>query len=236
MGRKQKSPPSDGSEKTIEMAESGQGSPIQKEVSKEAGDKVLTEPFKPIQQQVDASSDKDEKDVDDLIPQSIIKPHGSEFIDSLALNQGSMPPLIPLCRCLVNERVRELRKDLSLLKKVFEEEGYLMMKGMFVLSINLPDGSTKDVDEDIMKTWDKNWQLINEEFEEEIASKDEWSMLSGKMFYVWEGNHRTASWLESIKEMYRNDKKKHVRVMAQFIVPNQQDEMRLIAALQRINM
>ncbi|MCO5553710.1 hypothetical protein L7F22_007236 [Adiantum nelumboides] len=110
-----------------------------------------------------------------------------------------------------------------------------MMKGMFVLSVNLPDGTTKDVDDDIIKTWDKNWQLVNKEFEDEISCREEWSMLRGKMFYVWEGNHRTASWIESIKEMYHNDKKKYVRVMAQFIVPNQQEEMRLIAALQRIN-
>ncbi|MCO5577491.1 hypothetical protein L7F22_031322 [Adiantum nelumboides] len=237
VGRKQKSPPDETSEKTIDMAESGQEIPSHEEASKEGGDIIIAEPLAlvPVQQQVDGSSDRDNKDMDDLIPQSIIKPHGSEFIDSMSLNHGSLPPLIPLCRCLVNERVRVLRKDLSLLKKVFEEEGYLMMIGMFVLSVNLPDGTTKDVDDDIIKTWDKNWQLVNKEFEDEISSREEWSMLRGKMFYVWEGNHRTASWIESIKEMYRNDKKKHVRVMAQFIVPNQQEEMRLIAALQRIN-
>ncbi|MCO5547439.1 hypothetical protein L7F22_000888 [Adiantum nelumboides] len=238
VGRKQKSPPDETSEKTIDMAESGQEIPSHEEASKEGGDIIIAEPIAlvPVQQQVDGSSDRDDKDMDDLIPQSIIKPHGLEFIDSMSLNHGSLPPLIPLCRCLVNERVRVLRrKDLSLLKKVFEEEGYLMMKGMFVLSVNLPDGTTKDVDDDIIKTWDKNWQLVNKEFEDEISSREEWSMLRGKMFYVWEGNHRTASWIESIKEMYRNDTKKHVRVMAQFIVPNQQEEMRLIAALQRIN-
>ncbi|MCO5566770.1 hypothetical protein L7F22_020450 [Adiantum nelumboides] len=237
VGRKQKSPPNETSEKTIDMAESGQEIPLHEDASKEGGDIIITEPLAlvPAQQQVNGSSNRDDKDMDDLIPKSIIKPHGSEFIDSMSLNHGSLPPLIPLCRCLVNERVRVLRKDLSLLKKVFEEEGYLMMKGMFVLSVNLPDGTTKDVDDDIIKTWDKNWQLVNKEFEDEISSREEWSMLRGKMFYVWQGNHRIASWIESIKEMYRNDKKKHVRVMAQFIVPNQQEEMRLIAALQRIN-
>ncbi|MCO5572195.1 hypothetical protein L7F22_025946 [Adiantum nelumboides] len=237
VGRKRKSPPDETSEKTIDMAESGQEIPSHEEASKEGGDIIIAEPLAlvPVQQQVDGSSDRDDKDMDDLILQSIIKPHGSEFIDSMSLNHGSLPPLIPLCRCLVNERMRVLQKDLSLLKKVFEEEGYLMMKGMFVLSVNLPDGTTKDVDDDIIKTWDKNWQLVNKEFEDEISSREEWSMLRGKMFYVWEGNHRTASWIESIKEMYRNDKKKHVRVMAQFIVPNQEEEMRLIAALQRIN-
>lgn len=178
----------------------------------------------------------DDKEIEEVIPQAIIRPQGSEFIDSLALNKGCIPPMIPLCRCLINERVRELRRDLSLLKKVFEEEGYLKMKGMFILSINLPDGSTRDVDEDITKTWDKHWHVVNKEFEDELENNDQWSMLKGKMFHVWEGNHRAASWMESIREVSRNDKKKHVRILAQFIVPTQQEELRLIAALQRLNM
>ncbi|MCO5572083.1 hypothetical protein L7F22_025834 [Adiantum nelumboides] len=186
VGRKRKSPPDETSEKTIDRAESGQEIPSHEDASKEGGDIIIAEPLAlvPVQQQVDGSSDRDDKDMDDLILQSIIKSHGSEFIDSVSLNHGSLPPLIPLCRCLVNERVRVLRKDLSLLKKVFEEEGYLMMKGMFVLSVNLPDGTTKDVDDDIIKTWDKNWQLVNKEFEDEISSREEWSMLRGKMFIM----------------------------------------------------
>lgn len=184
----------------------------------------------------DVEEEPEEIDNEDIIPQSVTKPGGSEFVDSLTLNKDSLPPMIPLCRCLVNERVRELRKDLSLLKKVFEDEGYIMMKGMFVLSVNLPNGTTRDVDDDITKTWDKNWHLVNKEFEDELLANEQWSILRGKMFYVWEGNHRTASWLESIREVARNDKKKHVRVLAQFIVPTLQDEMKLIAALQRLNM
>ncbi|MCO5554820.1 hypothetical protein L7F22_008355 [Adiantum nelumboides] len=128
-------------------------------------------------------SSKDD-DTDDVIPKSINKPQGSEFLESITMNKGMMPPLIPLCRCVVNEKVRELRWDLSLLKRVLEDDGYFVMKGSFILSIAMPDGTTKDVDDNIMKTWDKNWCLVNKEFEEELKTDAKWSILSNKMFLM----------------------------------------------------
>ncbi|MCO5587611.1 hypothetical protein L7F22_041560 [Adiantum nelumboides] len=179
-------------------------------------------------------SSKDD-DIDDVIPKSINKPQGSEFLESITMNKGMMPPLIPLCRCVVNEKVRELRRDLSLLKRVLEDDGYFVMKESFILSIAKPDGTTKDVDDNIMKTWDKNWCLVNKEFEEELKTDAKWSVLSNKMFFVWEGNHHTAAWMQCINEIYQNNKKMHIRVQGQLAIPNQQDEMKLIAALQRFN-
>ena len=52
-----------------------------------------------------------------------------------------------------------------------------MMKFMFILFENQLDGTKKDVDEDIVKTWDKSWQMVNKEFEEEISFIEKWSML-----------------------------------------------------------
>ena len=78
--------------------------------------------------------------------------------------------------------------------------------------------------------------MVNKEFEDELENNNQWSMLKGKIFFVWEVNHRAASWMESVREVSHNDKKKHVRVLAQFIVPTQQEELRLIGALQRLNM
>lgn len=183
----------------------------------------------------DDSKDKDDTP-DELIPQAISKADGSDFLSRLALNPGILAPRIPLCRCRINERVRELRHDLSRLKSVLEKEGYMAMKGSLILSTNLPDGSTLDVDETITNTWDRHWQAINAEFEEELESKEEWSMLRGKMFFVWEGNHRTAAWMECINESFANNKGKHIRVQAEFIVPNEKDEQLLVATLQRINL
>lgn len=178
---------------------------------------------------------KDEE-IEDVIPLSVSQPQGSEFLESIAMNKGYIPPLVPLCRLVINERVRELRNDLSLLKRILEDDGYFVMKGSFILSTNMPDGTTKDVDETIKKSWDKHWNLVNKEFEEELCRDKRWSMLQNKMFFVWEGNHRTASWMECIRERFQNNKKMHIRVQAQFIVPSEREELKLIATLQRLNM
>ncbi|KAI5059633.1 hypothetical protein GOP47_0025952, partial [Adiantum capillus-veneris] len=201
---------SEDSEKLVDKAENAQANQQVEDIHDDQGDKEATNDDKDVDGGMkDNEKVTDDKEVEEVIPQAIIRTQGSKFIDSLTLNKGCIPPMIPLCRCLINERVRELRRYLSLLKKVFEEEGYLKMKGMFILSINLPDGSSRDVNEDITKTWDKYWHMVNKEFEDELENNDQWSMLKGKMFFVWEGNHRAASWMESISEVSRNDKKKH---------------------------
>ncbi|MCO5546847.1 hypothetical protein L7F22_000284 [Adiantum nelumboides] len=179
--------------------------------------------------------DKDDA-IDELIPLAISKADGFDFLSRLALNLGMLAPRIPLCRCRINERVRELRHDLSRLKSMLEKEGYMAMKGSLILLTNLPDGSTLDVDDTITSTWDRHWQAINAEFEEELQSKEEWSMLAGKMFFVWEGNHRAAAWMGCINETFANIKGKHIRVQAEFIIPNEKDEQVLVATLQRINL
>ncbi|MCO5564165.1 hypothetical protein L7F22_017821 [Adiantum nelumboides] len=97
------------------------------------------------------------------------------------------------------------------------------------------DGSSQDVTDETRSKWD-HWLAINEEFKKEIEGDETWSFLSNKMFYVWEGNNRTASWMESIKEMWSNNKQRHIRVHAQFFSPQSKDELNLIAALQRFNL
>ncbi|MCO5581150.1 hypothetical protein L7F22_035028 [Adiantum nelumboides] len=92
------------------------------------------------------------------------------------------------------------------------------------------------MDDEIMSTWDKHWLTINEEFQTEIKGDSTWSCLSEKMFYVWEGNQRTASWMEVIKEVWSRDKERHVRIRSKFINPEPKHEVKLLAALQRFNL
>lgn len=177
-----------------------------------------------------------EEDQDEIIPSSIEKPLGGDILEALAVHKGRAAPGIPLCRCLLNTRVRKLRTDLTTLKRAFDKENYVWTKGLFILSTTLPDGSSQDVTVEIKSKWDKHWITVNDEFEKEIEGDETWSFLSNKMFYVWEGNHRTASWMESIKEIWSNNKQCHIRVHAQFISPQPKDELKLIAALQRFNL
>ena len=99
----------------------------------------------------------------------------------------------------------------------------------------MPNGTTKDVDETIKKSWDKHWNLVSKEFEEELGRDKRWLMLQNKMFFVWKRNHQMASWMECIRERFQNNKKMHIQVQAQFIVPSQREELKLIATLQRLN-
>ena len=56
------------------------------------------------------------------------------------------------------------------------------------------------------------------------------------MFFVWEGNHKTAAWIECIRESFSNNKEKRIKVQAEFIIPNEGDEQVLVATLQRVNL
>ena len=88
------------------------------------------------------------------------------------------------------------------------------------------------VDDNAMKRWDAIWHQINEEFECEIRSRDELCFLSGKMFYVWEGNHRTVAWMAAITERFVNTRAKHCRVLCTLIDPTRVSEIALLSSFQ----
>ncbi len=71
---------------------------------------------------------------------------------------------------------------------------------------------TTDVTEDIKSSWSPNWQMANEAFEEDIRADPDLKHLSGKMFFVWEGNHRLAAWMRHINNHHAEDKDWHVSV------------------------
>ncbi|KAI5076211.1 hypothetical protein GOP47_0008276 [Adiantum capillus-veneris] len=119
-----------------------------------------------------------EQEMDEHVPAIIDKPLGSNILKALTIHRGKAVPEVPLCRCLINTRVRELRLDLLDLKRSFIHEGYVPIKG----------------------------------------------------------NHRTASWMEVVKEVWSRDKERHVRIRAEFIDPEPKHEVKLLASLQRFNL
>lgn len=90
--------------------------------------------------------------------------------------------------------------------------------------------------DEIMEDWDPLWKEINIEFEEELALRPELECLSNKMFYVWEGNHRTVAWRAAIKEKFSLVRKKHCRVLCTIIDPTKVSEIALLSGLQRMNL
>lgn len=186
-------------------------------------------------EKLDGTHDSDD-DFDQEIPVVISNEHSEDLLKKLAKFPLFPSIMVPLCRLQINTRVRPLRQEKEELKTAFHNEGYVKEKGMFILSITLCDGSFVLVDDTLREQWGDRWQHVNEEFEMELATHPELSELSEKMFFVWEGNHRTAAWMEVIHEELWNDPSKHIRVMATFIEPDPKSEMQLVATLQRLNL
>ena len=90
--------------------------------------------------------------------------------------------------------------------------------------------------EAIMEEWDPIWRQVNLEFEEELVLHPQFECLSQKMFFVWEGNHRTVAWQSAIQEMYSSNKDKHCRVLCTVIDATKVSEIALLTSLQRMNM
>jgi len=54
---------------------------------------------------------------------------------------------------------------------------------------------TMDITKEEIAKWSLHWQHVNEEFEKELMANDNLAQLRGKMFYVWDGNHRVLAWM-----------------------------------------
>ncbi|MCO5608266.1 hypothetical protein L7F22_062472 [Adiantum nelumboides] len=108
-------------------------------------------------------------------------------------------------------------------------------KGAFIVSIWTCGEEQTLVTDDIRRDWDPLWIEINNEFEEELASKSNLGSLCNKMFYVWEGNHRTVAWQAVINEKFSMVKEKHYRVLCTIIDPTKVSEIALLTSLQRMN-
>lgn len=145
-------------------------------------------------------------------------------------------PPIPLCRLIPYAKVRGLRDDVSGLKAAFGKEGYVEEKGAFIISLWTCHREETWVTENIMAEWDPIWRERHEEFEAEISNREEYGMLSNRMFYVWEGNHRTVAWQAAIKERFSKTKNKHYRVLCTVIDPTRVPEIALLTCLQRMNL
>lgn len=123
-----------------------------------------------------------------------------DVLRSFRVCNNTPPPSVPLCRLVLNEAIRTVRKNVSDLEAKFETMGYIKELGSFLVSakkLGEPEMvvSTLDIQE-----WGPVWQEVNNEFEEEVLRSSDWQHLSNKKFLVWDGNHRVKAWMSKIKE------------------------------------
>ncbi len=120
--------------------------------------------------------------------------------------------LVPLCRLVVMDEVRAVGElDVQKLESEFVN-GY--REGDRVLFISPYNNKewTSDVTDDEVKRWGNHWKKVNDEFEKELEADEDLADLRGRMFFVWDGNHRVTAWMRHIRNCHSNEPDWHIRV------------------------
>ena len=119
---------------------------------------------------------------------------------------------IPLCRLRCLPLVRPVSEvDVSRLENEFVMGYRDGDRAMYVSPYNNLDEMLQ-VSDDIRESWDPYWQEANEEFESMLENDSDLAHLVGKMFFVWEGNHRLTAWFRHINKHHYMDKDWHISV------------------------
>jgi hypothetical protein len=127
-----------------------------------------------------------------------------------------------------------LKNDVLNLASHFVFYGYLEGNGVFYVSLEDNEGRTKAVTDEIIATWSESWIAVNAEFEHLLQSDADLRVFSGKMFMVWDGNHRLQAWLSIINEDHGLDRSWHFSVESIILVVNG-DVASLVASLHDVN-
>jgi hypothetical protein len=127
-----------------------------------------------------------------------------------------------------------LKNDVLNLASHFVSCGYLEGNGVFYMFLEDNEGRTKAITDEIIATWSESWISVNTEFEHLLQSDADLQVFSGKMFMVWDGNHRLQAWLSIINEDHGLDRSWHFSVESIILVVNG-DVASLVASLHDVN-
>lgn len=119
---------------------------------------------------------------------------------------------IPLCRLRCLPLVRPINEvDVSRLENEFVNGYRDGDRALYVSPYNNLD-EVLNVSDDIKSSWSSFWQEANEEFDSMLLNNSDLAHLAGKMFFVWEGNHRLTAWSRHIDKHHSLDKDWHISV------------------------
>ena len=143
---------------------------------------------------------------DDKQDKALLKHNKDELrrfqkVDSIQVIEGMWIPSkdasrfdIPLCRMPYMPLVRPtLATDIKKLETEFIH-GYCLGAPVFYVSIYNEKGEEQSVTDEDKSNWGPHWTSVNEEFEAKLDSKPHLQFLSGRMFYVCDGNHKLKAW------------------------------------------
>lgn len=141
---------------------------------------------------------------------------------------------VPLCRMIVMDEVRAVGElDVQRLESEFVNGYREGDRVLFISAFNSLDMSC-DVSDDIVESWSPIWRGVNEEFERELEADEDLAQLRGKMYYVWDGNHRVTAWTRHIKNVHPDEVDWHYRVHCILLDPRG-SVARLLNAMSDVN-
>lgn len=141
---------------------------------------------------------------------------------------------IPLCRMIPMPVVRPaLYQDIKKLQNDFVH-GYREGAQVFYVSTTNNLGKEAEVTPELRQSWSEQWQRANIEFEEDLCRTLTGPNFKGKMFFVWDGNHRLQAWFAYINRLHAKDFEKHVRVDSIILDPKD-DIAQLMTAMHDVN-
>lgn len=142
---------------------------------------------------------------------------------------------IPLCRMICLPVVRPfLRNDVMKLASHFHKNGYIEGNGVFYVALENNESKTMDVTPEIIASWSPHWITVNAEFESMLSSDPVLNVFSGKMFHVWDGNHRIQAWMPIISNDHPEDFDWHFSVES-IILEVKGDVVSMLTALHEVN-
>ena len=175
------------------------------------------------------------EEVEDTL-RSAQKVNSTVVINNLRMQPPSKFRLhIPLCRLMSMPLVRPtMRSDVKRLEADFVH-GYREGDRVFYVSLASDTGDEKLVSPGDEDDWGPYWQQEHEEFESKVRGDPSLHVLSGHMFFVWDGNHRLLAWRNFIDRVHGEDRDWHLSV--ECIVLNVGDSTPLLLnAMHDINM
>lgn len=117
---------------------------------------------------------------------------------------------IPLCRLRTLPLVRPINDvDVSRLENEFVMGYRDGDRALYVSAYNNLD-EPLDVSDDIKSSWSPLWHEANAEFDAILQRDSDLACFVGKMFFVWEGNHRLTAWWRHITNHHPLDKDWHI--------------------------
>ena len=119
---------------------------------------------------------------------------------------------ISLCRLRTLPLVRPINEvDVQQLENEFVTS-YRDGNRVLYVSIYNDKAETLDVTSNMFDSWSGLWQSAKDRFEAKLVADFDLARFSGKMFYVWKGNHRVTAWWRHVNNFHRDDEAWHISV------------------------